>query len=56
MDASNGLGHFEETSNEDIKSFFDSSPPLKDAAEIKRKTEEFMQKNSSSGKLVGLIT
>ncbi|XP_057788030.1 uncharacterized protein LOC131005209 isoform X2 [Salvia miltiorrhiza] len=41
-DASNGLGDFEETSNDDIKSFFDSSSPLKDVAEIKRKTEEFI--------------
>lgn len=54
MDASNVLGHFEETSNDDIKSFFNSSPPLKGAAEIKRKAEEFMQKNSSSGKLLSL--
>ncbi|XP_057767538.1 phosphopantothenate--cysteine ligase 2-like [Salvia miltiorrhiza] len=50
MNASNGLGDFEETSNVGIKSFFDSSPPLKDAAEIKKKTEEFMQKNSFSEK------
>ncbi|KAL1540509.1 Phosphopantothenate--cysteine ligase 2 [Salvia divinorum] len=48
MEASNGLRDFEETSNDDIKSFFDSSPPLKNAAEIKRKTEEFVQMNSDS--------
>ncbi|KAL1547036.1 phosphopantothenate--cysteine ligase (ATP) [Salvia divinorum] len=52
MDASNGLGDFEETCDDDIKSFLDSSPPLKNAAEIKRKTEEFMRTNSNSGKLV----
>ncbi|KAG6438186.1 hypothetical protein SASPL_103123 [Salvia splendens] len=50
MDALNGLGDFEKTSNDDTKSFFDSSP-LKNAAEIKRKTDEFIQKNSNSGKL-----
>ncbi|KAH6782410.1 phosphopantothenate-cysteine ligase-like protein [Perilla frutescens var. hirtella] len=55
MAASNGLGSFEETSNDDIKSFFDSSPPLKDAAEIKRKLEEFIQKKSFLGKVV-LVT
>lgn len=55
MASSNGLGHFEETSDEDIKSFFDSSPPLKDAAEIKRKTDEFLEKNSNSGELVGFF-
>lgn len=55
MASSNGLGHFEETSDDDIKSFFDSSPPLKDAAEIKKKTDEFLQKNSFSGMLVGFI-
>ncbi|KAH6800268.1 phosphopantothenate-cysteine ligase-like protein [Perilla frutescens var. hirtella] len=55
MATSNGLGSFEETSNDDIKSFFDSSPPLKDAAEIKRKLEEFIQKKSFLGKVV-LVT
>ncbi|KAG6434831.1 hypothetical protein SASPL_106475 [Salvia splendens] len=51
MDASNGLEDFEKTSDDDIKFFFDASPPLKNAAEIKRKTDEFIQKNSNSGKL-----
>lgn len=55
MDASNGLESFEETSSGDVKSFFDSSPPLKDAAEIKRKIEEFVQQTSLSGKFVGFI-
>lgn len=50
MDASNGLESFEETSSGDVKSFFDSSPPLKDAAEIKRKIEEFVQQTSLSEK------
>lgn len=55
MDASNGSKSFEETSYGDIKSFFDSAPPLKDGAEIKRKLEEFMGKNHSlSGKFASL--
>ncbi|KAL6511837.1 Phosphopantothenate--cysteine ligase 2 [Orobanche gracilis] len=45
MDASNGSQYFEETLYADIKSFFDSAPPLKDAVEIKRKLEEFIGKN-----------
>ncbi|KAI3465078.1 hypothetical protein Pfo_021741 [Paulownia fortunei] len=47
MDASNGSESFEEIPYADIKSFFDSAPPLKDGAEIKRKLEEFMEKNHS---------
>ncbi|XP_051123630.1 phosphopantothenate--cysteine ligase 2-like isoform X2 [Andrographis paniculata] len=48
MDASNGLRSFEETHNADIKSFFDSAPPLKDGEDIKRKLEEFLGKKFSS--------
>ncbi|KAK6161306.1 hypothetical protein DH2020_004687 [Rehmannia glutinosa] len=47
MDASNGSRSFEETTYADIKSFFDSAPPLKDGAETKRKLEEFMKNNHS---------
>ncbi|KAK6161303.1 hypothetical protein DH2020_004684 [Rehmannia glutinosa] len=57
MDASNGSRSFEETTYADIKSFFDSAPPLKDGAETKRKLEEFMEKNHSpSGKFAALTT
>ncbi|CAA0818577.1 Phosphopantothenate--cysteine ligase 1 [Striga hermonthica] len=45
MDATNSSLSSGETSYADIKSFFDSAPPLKDSAEIKTKLEEFMQKN-----------
>ncbi|KAG8377359.1 hypothetical protein BUALT_Bualt08G0024900 [Buddleja alternifolia] len=51
MDASNDSKSFEEIPYTDIKSFFDSAPSLKDSAEIERKLEEFMGRNSSpSGK------
>ncbi|PIN24731.1 putative protein with similarity to phosphopantothenoylcysteine synthetase/decarboxylase [Handroanthus impetiginosus] len=47
MDAPNGLGFVDETPA-DIKSFFDSAPPLKNDAEIRRKLKEFIERNHSS--------
>ncbi|KAL3639091.1 Phosphopantothenate--cysteine ligase 2 [Castilleja foliolosa] len=53
MDASNGSQSFGETGNADIKCFFDSAPPLKDASQIKMKLEQFIENNrakSENGK------
>nr|XP_027094316.1 phosphopantothenate--cysteine ligase 2-like [Coffea arabica] len=38
----------QETPSVEIKSFFDSAPPLKDADEISRKLKEFVERNSST--------
>ncbi|XP_073140720.1 phosphopantothenate--cysteine ligase 2-like isoform X3 [Henckelia pumila] len=54
MDVSNGLESFEETTSAEVKSFFDSSPPLKDGDEIRRRVEEFVEKRCSpAGMFVG---
>lgn len=54
MDVSNGSESFEETTYAEVKSFFDSSPPLKDGDEIRRRVEEFVEKRcSSAGMFVG---
>ncbi|XP_051139774.1 phosphopantothenate--cysteine ligase 2-like [Andrographis paniculata] len=42
------LGSLEETNYADIKSFFDSAPILKNAAEINRQLQEFLARNFSS--------
>lgn len=55
MDASNGSESVEGTTYADIKAFFDSAPTLKDESEIKRKLEEFIEKNLHSGKIASLI-
>ncbi|XP_073292119.1 phosphopantothenate--cysteine ligase 2-like isoform X1 [Primulina huaijiensis] len=47
MDVSNGSESFDETTYAEVKSFFDSSPPLKDGDEIRRKVEEFVEKRCS---------
>lgn len=57
MDEIKDSEHFQETLYTEIKSFFDSSPPLKDVDEINRKLEEFIERNySSSGKHSHLFT
>ncbi|CAA2994438.1 Hypothetical predicted protein [Olea europaea subsp. europaea] len=48
MDEIKDSEHFQETLYTEIKSFFDSSPPLKDVDEINRKLEEFIERNYSS--------
>ncbi|GFP95192.1 phosphopantothenate--cysteine ligase 2 [Phtheirospermum japonicum] len=47
MDASNGSQSVGETPNAEIKCFFDSAPPLKDASQIKIKLEAFIEKNQN---------
>ncbi|KAL2468045.1 Phosphopantothenate--cysteine ligase 1 [Forsythia ovata] len=48
MDEINDSEYFQETPYTEIKSFFESAPPLKDVVEINRKLEEFMERNYSS--------
>lgn len=51
--SSNGLDSLEQTPAADIKSFFDSAPPLKASEGIERILQEFIQRNlSSSSKFV----
>uniref|UniRef100_M1BF17 Cornichon n=1 Tax=Solanum tuberosum TaxID=4113 RepID=M1BF17_SOLTU len=45
----NSTDHAPETPTLKIKAFFESAPPLKDAAEIQTKLKEFVDRNSSSG-------
>ncbi|KAI3442733.1 DFP domain-containing protein [Psidium guajava] len=50
MAAKNGSEAAEEhTSGEEIRSFFDSAPPLKNSLEIRDKLKEFLDKNSLTG-------
>lgn len=56
MDASNGSESFEEDTYANIRSFFDSAPSLKDGLEIKRKLDEFMEKNQSSTRKYNIKT
>lgn len=37
-----------ETTSPEIKSFFDSAPPLRDGGDISEKLKEFIERNSSS--------
>ncbi|XP_060173212.1 phosphopantothenate--cysteine ligase 2-like isoform X2 [Lycium barbarum] len=48
MDSMNGTDNVQETTTLQIKAFFESAPPLKDAAEIETKLKEFIERNSSS--------
>eukprot|EP00262_Sarcandra_glabra_P007429 TRINITY_DN20235_c0_g1_i2.p1 TRINITY_DN20235_c0_g1~~TRINITY_DN20235_c0_g1_i2.p1 ORF type:complete len:330 (+),score=51.50 TRINITY_DN20235_c0_g1_i2:107-1096(+) len=48
MDSSNGSDVPQETWNTDIKSFFDSAPPLRDSFNISREIKEFIDRNSQS--------
>ncbi|KAM3200269.1 phosphopantothenate-cysteine ligase 2-like isoform X1 [Capsicum annuum] len=52
MDLMNGTDHAPETPTLKIKAFFESAPPLKDAAEIETKLKEFVNRNllSENGK------
>lgn len=48
MDSMNGTDHAPETPTLQIKAFFESAPPLKDAAEIETNLKGFVDRNSSS--------
>lgn len=48
MNSMNGNDDVPETATLKIKAFFESAPPLKDAAEIETKLKEFVDRNSSS--------
>ncbi|PSS17423.1 Phosphopantothenate--cysteine ligase [Actinidia chinensis var. chinensis] len=48
MDASSNSETSQDTLYDEIKSFFDSAPPLKDGPDISRKLKEFIGKNSQS--------
>ncbi|XP_059287031.1 phosphopantothenate--cysteine ligase 2-like [Lycium ferocissimum] len=48
MDSLSGTDHAPETPTLKVKTFFESAPPLKDAAEIESKLKEFVDRNSSS--------
>lgn len=50
----NNTDHAPETPTLKIKAFFESAPPLKDAAEIETKLKEFVDRNSSSGKFASI--
>ena len=51
MDVKNGLGVPQETLDAEVKSFFESAPPLKNRDDISGKLEEFVERNSAlSGK------
>ncbi|KAF7139484.1 hypothetical protein RHSIM_Rhsim07G0198900 [Rhododendron simsii] len=53
MDATSSSETPQDTVYEEIESFFDSAPPLKDGADISRKLNEFIARDShSTGKLV----
>ncbi|MCD7462897.1 Phosphopantothenate--cysteine ligase 2 [Datura stramonium] len=54
MDAVDDANQLRETSKNEVMSFFESSPLLKDAAEIEKSLKEFVDRNtSSSGNLNG---
>lgn len=48
MDANCNSEAPQETSSVEIKSFFNSAPPLKDAGDISGKLKDFIQRNSLS--------
>lgn len=50
----NSTDHAPETPTLKIKAFFESAPPLKDAAEIETKLMEFVYRDSSSGKFASI--
>lgn len=51
MDAVDDANQSQETPKNDVMSFFESAPLLKDAAEIEKSLTEFVDRNtSSSGK------
>lgn len=53
MDATSSSETPQDTVYEEIESFFDSAPPLKDGADISRKLNEFIARDSqSTGKFV----
>lgn len=54
MDLMNGTDHAPETPTLKIKAFFESAPPLKDAAEIETKLKEFVNRNLLSGKFASI--
>jgi phosphopantothenate-cysteine ligase len=48
MDVPNGLGVPQETLDAEIKSFFESAPPLKSSDDIGEKLKKFIERNSLS--------
>ncbi|GMP81700.1 hypothetical protein CsSME_00036327 [Camellia sinensis var. sinensis] len=48
MDATTNSETPQDTLCEEIKSFFDSTPPLKDGPRISKKLNEFIERNSQS--------
>ncbi|XP_065628001.1 phosphopantothenate--cysteine ligase 2 isoform X2 [Quercus suber] len=48
MDITNGLGVPQETLDAEIKSFFESAPPLKNSDDIGEKLKKFIERNSLS--------
>ncbi|XP_059451710.1 phosphopantothenate--cysteine ligase 2-like isoform X1 [Corylus avellana] len=47
MDVKNGLGVPQETLDAEVKSFFESAPPLQNRDDISGKLEEFVERNSA---------
>lgn len=47
MDAAKGLEASGETLRAEVKTFFDSAPPLQNSDEITQKLNQFIQRNSS---------
>ena len=57
MDITNRLGVPQETLDAEIKSFFESAPPLKNSDDISEKLKKFIERNSLSlGKFTLLFT
>lgn len=52
MDTRSNSDTPQDTVYEEIESFFDSAPPLKDRSDISRKIDEFIARNSQSGKFI----
>ncbi|KAG5036303.1 hypothetical protein AAZX31_04G234700 [Glycine max] len=52
MDAAKGLEASGETLRAEVKTFFDSAPPLQNSDEITQKLNQFIQRNSSARRIV----
>ncbi|KAI4337745.1 hypothetical protein L6164_016122 [Bauhinia variegata] len=58
MDAASGLEASQQTLETEVKTFFDSAPPLQNSTEINKKLKEFIQRNSfpsANGEARGVV-